>query len=89
MGCVKTSNTEIIQGFQNKVLRNTVNPPWYIQNEDLHRDLQIETVAGKIKKMARKHEVQLHDHLNIEAIQVLDNSEVIWRLKRRKSLNLV
>lgn len=32
---------DIIQGFQNKVLRNV---PWYIRNRDLNRDLETETV---------------------------------------------
>jgi hypothetical protein len=29
-GCTKKSNIKIIQTFQNKVLRCTVNAPWYI-----------------------------------------------------------
>lgn len=88
-GCAKASNIEIIQRFQNKVLRNIVNAPWYIRNKDLHKDLKIETVADEIKKMAQKHEMRLHDHPNIEAIQLLDNREVIKRLQRKKPFELV
>jgi hypothetical protein len=88
-GCAKPSNIEIMQRFQNKVLRNIVNAPWYIRNKDLHRDLKMETVADEIKKMAQKHEVRLHGHPNIEAIQLLDNREATRRLKRTKPLELV
>jgi hypothetical protein len=30
LGCTKHSNTDIIQRFQNKILRNIVDEPWYI-----------------------------------------------------------
>ena len=55
-GCASASNIEIIQRFQNKVLRNIVNAPWYIRNSDLHRDLGVEMVADEIRKFAQKHE---------------------------------
>jgi hypothetical protein len=45
-GCTRQSNTDIIQRFQNKVLRNMVDAPWYIRNADLHRDLQMEMVTN-------------------------------------------
>jgi hypothetical protein len=38
--CTKPSNTAIIQRFQNKVLRNIVDAPWYVRNADLHRDVK-------------------------------------------------
>jgi hypothetical protein len=54
--CTKQSNIYIIQGFQNKVPRNTVNAPWYIRNNDLHRDLGVEFVSSEIQRFAQKHE---------------------------------
>ena len=47
-GCTKPSNTAIIQRFQNNVLRNTVDAPWYVRNADCHRDLKLETVMAEI-----------------------------------------
>jgi hypothetical protein len=41
-GCTKPSNIAIIQGFQNKILRNIVDAPWYERNADLRRDLHME-----------------------------------------------
>ena len=37
--CTKQTNADIIQRFQNKILRNIDDAPWYIRNADLHRDL--------------------------------------------------
>jgi hypothetical protein len=72
----------IIQRFQNKVLRAIVDAPWYVRNADLHRDLKMEMVTAEIKRFARKHEERLHHHDNVEAIQLLDNSKLLRRLNR-------
>lgn len=83
-GCTKDTNIKIIQNFQNKVLRSFVNAPWYIRNDDIHRDLGIETVVEEIHKFAQKHEQRLHKHQNCEITHLLDHSNEIRRLKRTK-----
>lgn len=88
-GCASKSNIEIIQRFQNRVLRNVVDAPWYTRNSDLHRDLEIDTVTQTISKFASSHERRLLHHENIEAIQLLDNSNLLRRLKRTKPFELV
>jgi hypothetical protein len=50
------------------VLRGIVNSPWYIRNEDLHRDLGMDYVDEEIQKYARNHEGRLLQHENIEAL---------------------
>ena len=45
-GCSKNSNRDILQRFQNKVLKNMVNAPWYVRNEDIQKDLRMDTVNG-------------------------------------------
>ena len=85
-GCTKQSNRGIIQRFQNKVLRNMVSAPWYIRNNDLHRDLQVDVVSSEIQRFAQKHEERLHHHENVEAIQLLDNMDIVRRLERKKNL---
>jgi hypothetical protein len=74
----------VIQRFQNKVLRDIVNAPWYVRNVELHRDLNMEMVTAAIQRFARKPEARLHQHVNVEAIQLLDNSCLVRRLKRTK-----
>jgi hypothetical protein len=70
------------------VLRAIVNAHWYIRNADLHRDLKIEMVTAEIKRFVRKHEERLHHHDNVEATQLLDNIELLRRLKRTKPFEL-
>jgi len=70
--------------FQNKVLRHMANAPWYIRNNDLHRDLQVDVVTSDIQSFAQKHEGRLHHHEKAEAIQLLDNTRIVRRLQRKK-----
>jgi hypothetical protein len=81
-GCTKQSNTDIIQQFQNKVFRNIVDAFSYIRKADLHRDIRVEMVTDEIDKFAKKHEERLLHHVNVEAIQLLDSSELVRRLKK-------
>ncbi len=67
--------------YQNKVFRNIVHAHWYIRNSDIHRDLKVEDVATEIKKFVRTHEKRLHHHVNVEAIQLLDTTDISRRLK--------
>jgi hypothetical protein len=88
-GWTKPSNIAMIQTFQNKILRNIVGAPWYVRNADLHRDLHMEIVTAEIRRFARKHEGRLLRHDNVEAIQLLENSELLRWLKRTKPFELV
>lgn len=53
-GCMRKCEIVQIQRFQNKILMNVVNAPWYeyVRNNDLYRDLKVETVQETIKKIA-------------------------------------
>ena len=88
-GCTKASNIKPIETFQNKVLRNIVNAPWYIRNSDLQRDLGIPNVESEIKRFAAKHESRLRDHINVEALKLVDNENLVRRLKRTKPFELI
>ena len=54
---------------------------WDIRNADLQRDLQMEMVTTEIGKFAKKHEEWLLHHVDGEAVQTVDNSELARRLK--------
>lgn len=47
--CVRDSNIEVTQSFRNKVLKVSVNKPFYVRNRELHRDLVMESVTDNIK----------------------------------------
>ena len=88
-GCTKNSNRLIIQRSQNKLLRCITNAPWYTTNEILHRDLHVKWVNEVIKDFAKKYEKRLHYHENHLALELLDTSLDIRRLKRIKPHELV
>ena len=52
-------------------------------------DLNMEMVMAEIRRFAKKHEERILHHENVEAIQLLDNSELLRRLKRTKPFQLV
>ena len=49
----------------------------------------MEMAAKGTGKFAEKHEERLLYHVNVEAIQLLDNSELVRRFKRNKPSELV
>jgi len=67
----------------------SVNDPWYIRNNDLHRDLQVDVVSSEIQRFAQKHEGRLHHQENVEALQLLDIMGLVGRLQRKKPFELV
>lgn len=83
-GCAKKSNTDIIQISQNNFLRMITNAYRYVTNKEIHNDLRIEWVNEVIRENAIKHEKRLLNHTNIEAIQLLDITNEVRRLKRIK-----
>jgi len=55
-GPAKPSNIHPIQSFQNITLRIITGAPWYVTNESIHNDLQIETVS----KLSKRHYKSFH-----------------------------
>jgi len=49
----------------------------------------MEMVMAEIRWFVRKHEEGFLHHENVEAIQLLDNSELLRRPKRKKPFELV
>jgi uncharacterized protein YeeX (DUF496 family) len=88
-GCASDSNIQVIQRYQNKVLKCIVNAPWYVQNSDLHSDLRIETVTDIIAEFAKSHEKRLQDHINIEASRLLNVNNITRRITWKKPFELV
>lgn len=87
-GCSKNSNIRIIQTLQNKILRQILGAPWYMRNEDIRKELGIPTVKEYIREVAEKYEVRVMNHVNEEAVMLMDNNYVIRRLNRRKPFEL-
>lgn len=88
-GCASKSNIEVIQRCQNIAIRTIVAAYRFDRNDVIHRDLMLPTVADEVTRFARKHITRLENHENITAIQLLDNSSDLRRLKRVKPYDLV
>jgi hypothetical protein len=50
-----------LQIFQSKILRITVDAPWYIRNKQLHRDLGIDSISAFIQNCTTKSLVNLQN----------------------------
>lgn len=48
-GCTKKSTSiKAIQTFSNKVVCRIAKAPWYIHNQDVHRDLKVSMVEDEV-----------------------------------------
>jgi len=86
-GTASNSNIEILQRFQNKVLRSIVNAPRYVPNTIPKTDPQIPTVKAEITNFSTKYRGKLITHPN-ELIPALLEEEGPRRLKSFKSTEL-
>lgn len=83
-GCTHKSNRDIIQRSQNKFLRMVTNAYRFVTNKEIHNDLEIQLIDDVIRECAIKHEKRLLTHTNLEAVQLLDSTNEVRRLKRIK-----
>lgn len=88
-GCTKPSNRLVIQRSQNKFLRVITNAYRYVTNEEIHQDLSIKLINEVIQEYAINHEKRMHEHVNVEVLQLLDHAQDIRRLRRVKPYELV
>jgi len=87
-GTASISNIQVIQRFQSKVIRTILQAPWFVNNVTLHHDTGIPFVTEEIKNYSEKYLAKLDYHPNHLAVNLLDNSEHVNRLKRHNFLDL-
>ena len=49
VGLASSLNVVIIQRIKLKLLQNTTNALWYVQNADIHKDLNMDTIKEAIQ----------------------------------------
>ena len=81
-GCTATSNIDIIQRYQSKMLRSITNAPWYVTNQTLHQDLRIPLVRTVYRERTAAQHATLCAHTN-PLIETLLNPPSNRRLKRK------
>lgn len=83
-GTTCKSNVNIIQRLQNKILRTIVNARWYIPNDNLHKDLNVETVEQLMKRRSQSHLFRLQIHTNKEVQKLPEHEQRYKRRLKRK-----
>jgi len=63
-GNASSSNIDIIQRVQSKILQTITGVPCYIRNQNIHRDLSIFTVKDEIDKQKASYNEKLSVHPN-------------------------
>lgn len=63
-GFAAKTNIQVIERFENKVLRSMTNAHWYERNADIRRNQQIPSIREEIRKYATNPEARLHSHVN-------------------------
>jgi hypothetical protein len=63
-GTAYTSNVEILECFQSKVLRQIVDAPWYVPNTIIRLDLHMPTVKEEIRHYSSHYSLRLSAHPN-------------------------
>ena len=86
--CAVKATEWLFKGSETKVLRDIVNAPWYIRNDELHKDLEVDIVDNVIKKYTQIHQQRLQQCVNSEILQLLDNAAIERRLKKTKPFEL-
>lgn len=83
-GSASHSNIEILQRFQNKVLKILSNAPWFTRNTEVHEYLQMSLVREVIENSYKTYKERLQQHKNELAVTLLEASESTYRLKRKR-----
>ena len=81
-GYAADSNNRRLQVSQNIILRKITGAPFFVTNETLRKDLQIETVRELIKRFTRRFEKRLHRHSNTQTIQLLEDLPIRSLMRR-------
>jgi hypothetical protein len=63
-GTTANSNIDILERSQSKVLRLTVDAPWYVSNSVIRKDLQIPTVKEEISRFSSSYAARFRAHTN-------------------------
>lgn len=86
-GTASASNVAKLQRRQSKLLRLITGAPWFVRNDNIHRDLNISSVQEEIKRFCTKYITKLQVHPNHLARQLL-LFEGHQRLRRMDTLDL-
>jgi hypothetical protein len=86
-GSASNSNISILQRMQNIILRSISQAPWLVTNDEIHRNLEINSVKDEISSISKKYQIRLKNHPNQLAVE-LTRQDITKRLKRKNIMQL-
>ena len=86
-GTAAMSHINKIETEQAKILKTIVNAPWYVRNEDLHKNLKIPTVKEEIATYAKKYKKRLVTRPN-QLVAETNKTIIERRLKKKHPADL-
>jgi hypothetical protein len=81
-GTASTSSIEILQRFQSKTFRMTVDAPWFVPNTVIRKDLQTRSVEVEIRRYSSQHSAHLIAHPNDLIVNLMEqpnNNRRLWK----------
>ena len=69
-------------------LRSIVDARWFVSNNSIPRDFKVPAVKEEIMRLCRTHVSKLEKHPNPIVINLIDDSEDIYKPERHKLLYL-
>lgn len=69
-GTASNSNIDILQRFQNKVLRAIADAPYYVSNEVIQHDIPLETVKEVIHQFSIKYNERISAYPNMLSVKL-------------------
>ena len=81
-GTASITSINIIQRFQNKILRIIADAPYYVSNKIIQHDIPLETVKKAIHRFSEKHSKRVLVHPDVLANRLNVPSGEVRRLKR-------
>ena len=88
-GTACKSSIDILQRYQSKTLRMITNAPWFVTNDNLHNDLGVPKIRSEINRFSSNYLNRLQDHSNSLARTLMNDGDVMRRLKRPHILDLL
>ncbi|CAK9829625.1 Probable RNA-directed DNA polymerase from transposon X-element [Anthophora retusa] len=84
-GTAAKSHISKLEALQSIILRTIVNAPWYMRNDQLRKDLKINSVEEEIIRLSNRYKSRLENHPSEPAKKLY--SENLPRRLRRKHPN--
>lgn len=82
-GSAALSHLRLLDTCENKILRKMANARWFVRNQNIHRDLKINTISEEIKSRNNKILPNLAQHENPLLQQALNYDPSTMRRTRR------